>query len=326
MARCGCGGGTCNCYLQVSDGLSLTGSGSIANPYLIGLDDIDCDQVRPCLAAGDGISYDPATGIITLRPSTDDGNQLEIGSDGGAYAGVDCSLIRPCLSAGDGITYDSVTGLISARPSTDTGNNLIIGGDGGLFVPSGAATVNTGCGLTGDGSGGAPLAVGVGTWPYACSLDDNAGLVFCDSDGNLRTPPLSGTDYQEQIQATAYPPTLVPTAADVLVESRPFNITNTDPCRDAYVIHAMELDIDFQIPPGGRAMGGINTDDMTLFHNTGDINMVSQHVQTMRIFHRVVPAGGILSAAFNVHMGLGSNGAQYTRIQTGSKAFIFHLG
>ena len=128
------------------------------------------------------------------------------------------------------------------------------------------------------------------------------------------------------MRVTSYPPTAVPTAADVLVESRPFNITNNDPCRPAYVIHAMELDIDFLIPPAGRAMGAINTDDMTLFHNTGNINMVSQHVQTMRIFNRTVPPGGVISAAFNVHMGLGSNGAQYTRIQTGSKAFIFHLG
>ncbi|MEZ7005828.1 hypothetical protein [Streptomyces sp. AD55] len=44
---------------------------------------LECEQVRGCLSAGDGAGYDPDTGIITARPSTDDGNSLSYGTDGG---------------------------------------------------------------------------------------------------------------------------------------------------------------------------------------------------------------------------------------------------
>lgn len=140
MARCGCGGGLCNCSFVAGPGITIEGTGSTANPAVISTD-IGCEQVRPCLSAGDGIAYDPATGVI------------------------------------------------EANVSGQAGNNLAVQPDGSLFVPTGAATVTTGCGLVGDGSGSAPLTVDTGTWPHAVPVETYGGVVACDGTGELRSEP-----------------------------------------------------------------------------------------------------------------------------------------
>ncbi|MFK0063342.1 hypothetical protein ACIQTN_29455 [Streptomyces werraensis] len=133
---------------------------------------LECAQVRGCLEAGDGITYDQATGTISAEPAeplvTEDSPCIALSGDGSAGApltaapvidpapgnaltcgpdgllvtpgAVDCADVRSCLSAGDGIAYDSTTGEISARPSTDAGNVLGFGSDGGLLVPPAAST------------------------------------------------------------------------------------------------------------------------------------------------------------------------------------------
>ncbi|MFG2404277.1 hypothetical protein ACGFR8_08035 [Streptomyces brevispora] len=62
---------------------------------------LECEQVRGCISAGDGAAYDPATGVVEARPSTDAGNALSIGTDGGLLVppggaaeplGVGCGL------------------------------------------------------------------------------------------------------------------------------------------------------------------------------------------------------------------------------------------
>lgn len=325
MARCGCGGGACTCYLAVGDGLSLSGSGSIANPYLIGLDDIDCAQVRPCISAGDGLSYNSATGVMTLRPSTDAGNIVEIGGDGGAYATVDCADVRPCLSGGDGITYDPVTGLIQTKLSTDAGNNAVIGGDGGVFVPAGGATVITGCGLTGDGSGGAPLSVAVGAWDYPCSLEDEGGRVFCDANGVLRSEPRGVTSFVQDQQILNPANLAVPAPQDTQVATHVLNIPNPDPCRDAFVMIEGEVDADFNLPAGSGAALGISTDEMSYVFNNGGTTVNDVHIQGTKVVNATIPAGGNLVFNLSITMGRGSGGATYNRVQSFVRAFVFVL-
>ena len=140
MARCGCGGGLCNCAFVAGPGISIEGTGSTANPAVISTD-LSCDQVRPCLSAGPGVDYDPATGVV------------------------------------------------GANVSGEAGNNLAVRPDGSLFVPTGAATVTTGCGLVGDGSGSAPLRASTGTWDHAVPVEEFGGVVACGSDGVLRSEP-----------------------------------------------------------------------------------------------------------------------------------------
>lgn len=325
MARCGCGGGACTCSIEVGDGLSLSGSGSIANPFLINLDDIDCAQVRPCISAGDGLTYNSGTGVMALRPSGDAGNIIEIGGDGGAYATVDCSDVRPCLSGGDGIAYDPVTGVIRTRLSTDPGNNAVFGGDGGVYVPAGGATVITGCGLDGDGSAGDPLLIPTATWDYPCTIDDHAGRVFCDTTGALRSEPRPVATFVQQSQDTTYPDTLVPAGIDVLVENRVFVINNPDPCREAFVVVEAELDVDLTLPVNAAAAYAISTDDMVRYQNRGTATQNDVHWQGTKVYNRTIPPGGVLNEPFEIRMGMGTNGATYDRIQTFHRAFIFNL-
>lgn len=328
MARCGCGGGQCTCTVVAGTGVTVDGSGSVANPYIVSAEGVTCDQVRPCFSAGDGAAYDPATGVIEARPSTDAGNNLEFGTDGGLMVpdGVDCDQVRPCFSAGDGAAYDAATGVISGRLSGDAGNNATFGTDGGYYVPTGAATVTTDCGLTGDGSGGAPLTVATGTWPYACDVDANAGEVYCDSSGVLRTDPPSQATYTQDSVNQQYADTPVPTDfPGVPVETRTLEIINPDPCREAFVVAEVEVDVDFDLPPDSTAMYGIATDEMFHIANTGSSTMTDAHVQTTKVYNRVIPPGGTLNEPLQIIMGRGSGGATYNRIQSFMRAFIFNL-
>ncbi|MGW4173785.1 hypothetical protein ACWEGX_43655 [Streptomyces chartreusis] len=80
---------------------SNTGTGSPGTPFVVSTDVIldptppggrsnllqtspdglyvDCSDVRGCISAGDGIDYDPVTGIIAADISGDAGNQTNIG-------------------------------------------------------------------------------------------------------------------------------------------------------------------------------------------------------------------------------------------------------
>ncbi|MFF3096819.1 hypothetical protein [Streptomyces cyaneofuscatus] len=222
--------------------LTLSGDGSTGTPYDVsatvrvdpappgggdqllqaGSDGLflECEQVRGCLVAGDGIEYDPATGEIaaTLSPTelevsdsaTVDltlsgdgsagtpysitgavvldptppqggGNLIQAGADG---IFLECADVRGCVSAGDGAAYDEATGVISARPSTDAGNSLSLGTDGGLLVPT-ADQLTVGCGLQGEGTAADPLAVfpiaGERAWTADWSCDAAAhSTLRCD--------------------------------------------------------------------------------------------------------------------------------------------------
>lgn len=329
MARCGCGGGQCACSVIAGPGVTVDGSGSVANPYIISTE-VTCDQVRPCFTAGDGASYDPATGVIGARPSTDAGNELEYGSDGGLLvpsSEVTCEDVRPCISAGPGVSYDPETGVIEADLSEDAGNNLVIGGDGGLYVPAGSATVATGCGLTGDGSAADPVTAVTGTWEYeGCDVDTAGGQVYCDSTGALRTDPRSTALYvQDQVNQQLADTEVPPDLPAILVETRTLDIVNPDPCREAFVICEVEADVDFVLPPGSGAAYGMATDEMHYVANTGTTTVEDSHVQTTKVYHRTIPPGETLVEPLDIILGRGTGGATYNRVQTFMRAFVFNL-
>ncbi|MEZ0073633.1 hypothetical protein [Planotetraspora sp. GP83] len=380
MSRCDCGT-RCTCVITAGDGIAVDGNGSTAAPYVIsatGDGTVSCDQVRPCISAGDGLAYDVATGVMEARPSTDAGNTLEIGTDGGLMVPpggstalqvtdtpsidltlsgsgttgdpynvtavvkldatppgggsnlmhegpdglyVECADVRSCLSEGDGIDYDATTGVISARPSTNAGNQLEIGSDGGLMVPA----LVTDCGLTGDGSAGAPLAAAVQAWPYPCDVDANAGSVYCDSTGALRgEPPSRATFVQDSLNETGLS-IPVPTGSNNVIETRTLTIVNPDPCREAFVIAEVEVDIDFDLPGSSGGAYGIQTDEMAYFANRGSTTAFDVHCQTTKVYNRVIPPGGVLNEPLNITLARGSGGATVNRIQSFMRAFVFNM-
>lgn len=324
MARCQCGGSGCQCVVQAGDGTTVTGTGSTPNPYIVSANPPTCDQIRPCLSDGPGVVYDPGTGVIGACLSTDAGNNLAFGTDGCLYCATNCAEVRQCLSAEDGATYDPATGTIRTCLSTDPGNNITYGTDGCLFVPAGAATVTAGCGLTGNGSAATPIRVNTAVWPYACDIAANGGAVACDpATGQLRgAPPVRTAWFGQGFNAT-YPSVSVP-FADTTVQTISLTVTNPDPCRQARVLIARMIDVDFTLPPGAAATSILNGDDMNYLENGGTSTVTTVHGQHPKIGDGgIIPAGGSTTFTLTIGVGRGKSGAAYTRIQADIQAWLW---
>lgn len=137
MARCGCSGSGCSCVVQGSGGISVTGSGTAANPFVV---------------SGGGVVtvQDTATIDLTLTGA---------GSGGSPYV----------LKADAQI---NVMELADTAGTAATGQVLAKQADGfwrPVAAPSAApGVINTINGVQGDGSAGTPLQV---------KLQTNSGLV-----------------------------------------------------------------------------------------------------------------------------------------------------
>ncbi|MFF0133697.1 hypothetical protein ACFYTG_50050 [Streptomyces mirabilis] len=116
MARCGCGGGLCNCSVQAGENVALSGSGSAANPYVISAD-VPCSTIRACLSGGSGISYNTATGVIAARLSGQAGNNVSIGPDGGLLVPTaGGQVLTGCGLSGNGSAASPVKANTQAWP------------------------------------------------------------------------------------------------------------------------------------------------------------------------------------------------------------------
>ncbi|MEU4406190.1 hypothetical protein AB0F88_16840 [Streptosporangium sp. NPDC023963] len=409
-------GGAGGTALAVTDtdtvDLGLTGTGAVGDPYTVTADVVldpappggganllkegpdglfvECADVRTCLSAGDGATYDPATGVIAANVSPAAGNQVVINPDGGLFVPtgggaatalavtdtdtvdleltgtgapgdpytvaadvvldpappggganllhegpdglfVECADVRTCLSAGNGAAYDPTTGAITARLSGDAGNQVAFGGDGGLYAPPAAsAALEVSCGLAGNGSAGAPLAAAVTAWPYPCDLDAQGGLVYCDSTGTLRSEPRAKYQYfttslNELIPGNPAVPTTT-TTGGTTVATRTLDITNPDPCRPAIAITSVEVDVDFVIPPGGRAGHFVYGDEMYRFENRGSATVSDVHTQTTKVVgNTTIPPGGTVTVSVDIGLGFGAGGATYNRVQSFIRAMVFAL-
>ncbi|WP_413808099.1 hypothetical protein [Streptomyces sp. OE57] len=249
-----------------------------------------------------------------------------IGADGGGGT-VTCDQVRPCFSAGPGATYNPATGVIGANVSGQAGNNLTINPDGSLYVPAGEATVTAGCGLTGDGSGGAPLAVATAAWPFACPPETNGTVVTCDANGVLRGEPAGKAYFAQYTEMRDYANVTVPAEFDVVADTFTFPVANPDPCRPVMLIVERESDVDFDLPAGAGAAAGQDTDEMSYFRNTGTTAITDQHVQNTKIFRHTasLAVGATATINFPVSVGRGSGGASYNRIQVFIRALMFTL-
>ncbi|MFI9591236.1 hypothetical protein [Nonomuraea sp. NPDC052265] len=311
-------------------GVNVTGNGSASNPYVVSATGTtDCEVIQDCVgqALGNGLAYDDANNRINAKISADAGNAMVIGGDGGLYAaggggggGLTTVAVQdtPCIDLGG---LGTVPQPLTATPIINAAaGNLLSCTATGLRA---ALTVGT-CGLTGNGSAASPLAARVGTWPYPCAIDANAGGVYCDSTGTLRSEPRGRTDFVQSSQNQTLPSTAVPTGFDNVIATRTMNITNPDPCRTAFVFVEVEVDIDFDLPANSGAAGGITTDEMQYFANRGGSTASDVHCQVTKVYNR---AGGIGPGAsavesLDITMGRGSGGATYNRIQHFMRAFL----
>lgn len=212
------------------------------------------------------------------------------------------------------------------------GGGVTVDGNGSTTSPYtvSATPPVTGCGLTGSGTDASPLVVAVGAWPYPCDLDAQAGGVYCDSDGVLRSEPRPVYDYVQSSVNEVFPANpLVPTTMDgdgTTVTTRSLTITNPDPCREARVLIEQEWDVDFVLPPGGRAGYFVAQDEMYRTQNTGNATVFDVHTQTTKVTgNRVIPPGGSITFTVDLGMGWGAGGATYNRIQSFIRVMIFVL-
>ncbi|MFM9590692.1 hypothetical protein ACKI16_29320 [Streptomyces scabiei] len=203
--------------MTAGTGATVTGSGSIANPYVVSADNPDCSVVRACISATTGIAYDPVTGVITADLSGDAGNILTLGGDGGLYAAesaVDCADVRPCISATSGAAYNPATGVITADVSGTAGNQLVVDGDG-LYVPP-AAVDCTAVRACLSGVNGVTYVPATGV--ISADVSDTAGNQLVLDAGGLYVPPLDCADVRPCISATggaAYDPVTGVITADL---------------------------------------------------------------------------------------------------------------
>lgn len=273
MARCGCGGASCGCAIIPGENISIGGTGSPANPFIV-------------------------------------------------TAVTECAEVRGCLHSGAGLAYDEVSGTFSAALSPAVGNNLAVEPDGGLYVPTGAATVSTGCGLSGNGAASSPLQVTSVTWPYDCPVDTTAGGVYCDSTGALRSDPPKRMAFFTDGANTTFADVLVPPSLTTVVTNTT-SIMNPDACREAMVIVNVEADAQFVLPAGAGAAFTIDGDEMWAVRNEGTTADPNVHAQFARTFQMTVPAGGSVDQVTTIGMTRGTAGARYSRIQWAIRAWLF---
>ncbi|MFF4900408.1 hypothetical protein [Streptomyces sp. NPDC001068] len=239
-------------------------------------------------------------------------------------AEVPCSDVRACLSGGPGINYNAATGQISAKLSASAGNNLVANADG-LFVPTGAATVTAGAGLTGNGAAANPLKANVGTWPYTCPVNTAGGVVVVDSTGKLRGEPRGSASFTSFFDDRTYNDVAVPDPTTV-VDTFSATLTNPSSCLPCLAVVEQEVDIYLVLPAGAGAATGFDGDEMYYTRNTGTSSIVGAHSQGTKVLSRgVIAAGATLAVSFGAQVGRGSAGAYYYRIQYTLRALLLAL-
>ena len=231
---------------------------------------------------------------------------------------TDCVDVRNCFSEGDGVDYDPVTGEIAVCVSPDAGNNITLDANGCLYVAGAPGLVTTGCGITGDGSPGAPVAANTGVWGFGCAPETNGSVIACDATGMLKGEPPYHTYYFQSIQEQLFPANpLVPTPDDTVVLTFNFNVVNPDPCRTMRVIQWRDIDVDFNLPAGSDAASGISTDEMTHVTNQGTATALDTHTQVGKVTqpNAALAPGAATLLTLEVSLAKGSGGATYNRIQ-----------
>ena len=118
MARCGCGS-TCGCALtsDAAGGTTVTGAGTPANPWQVAVAIKNCTDVRSCLSGNQGVTFNPATGVISACVSPNAGNGLTRDANGCLFVGAGASTVTTgCGVTGTGTPASPVAANTQAWP------------------------------------------------------------------------------------------------------------------------------------------------------------------------------------------------------------------
>lgn len=118
IARCGCGG-TCGCALtsNAAGGTTVTGAGTPANPWQVAVAIKNCTDVRSCLSGNQGVTFNPATGVISACVSPNAGNGLTRDANGCLFVGAGASTVTTgCGVTGTGTPASPVAANTQAWP------------------------------------------------------------------------------------------------------------------------------------------------------------------------------------------------------------------
>ncbi|PWI15940.1 hypothetical protein DI272_18555 [Streptomyces sp. Act143] len=114
--------------MQAGDNVTISGSGSAANPYVVSAE-VPCEAVRPCLSGGPGITYDQGSGVIAAHLSGQAGNNVSIGPDGGLLVPTaGGQVLTGCGLSGNGTAGSPVKANTQAWPypcSVDTFGGVV---------------------------------------------------------------------------------------------------------------------------------------------------------------------------------------------------------
>lgn len=336
--------------LQVNDtptvNLTLLGSGTEADPHIVsaavnlsaiagnvltaqvdGLA-VTCESIQDCMgtALGNGLVYNDALNLFAVFPSADVGNAISIGGDGGIFAPVGGG--NPVLTADTSCINLSGDGAgipLSADPIVDpVVGNLLACTATGL---SAALTVGA-CGLTGLGTPASPLAANTQPWPFACDVTLGADGVYCDANGELRSPPPIAVNMNQQFINVNVAATAVPAGAGAgtMIAALNLNLVNPSTCRTGTVFAEVEVDADFNLPVGGIAELMLDADVMWRDQNTGNSGQTAVHSQGTKVFpSAAIAPGGNFTFLNELRMRGGAGGATYTRYQLTGRAWVFAI-
>lgn len=232
-------------------------------------------------------------------------------------ADTGANSVRSMLSAQDGVKYNSLTGVFSADISLQAGNNLSLDAFGRLFVPTGAATVTTGAGLLGTGTGGNPVRANVAAWPYVTAPVTGAQGVFVNPVGGaLVSPPIQVANFVTSTITRNYANLAVnTTASPVTADTFVITLTNPDPNRSCVVIIDREVKIRFGLPVNSQASFSIDGVDVGRQWNFGGTAVSAGGVTQTKMF-KSANLGPGASSTYTLTVGTlnGTGSSTYSRI------------
>ena len=247
-------------------------------------------------------------------------------------ADTGANSVRSMLSAEDGVKYNSLTGVFSADISPNAGNNLTLDAFGRLFVPTGSATVTTGPGILGNGSGPSPVRANVASWPYVTAPVTGAQGVFVNPvGGQLVSPPIQVIDFVSSNIVRNY--ANLPVAAGttpVLADTFTVNLLNPDPNRTCVVIIEREVRMTYGLPGTGTtgpSQAGMTIDGALtqIIYNNGATAMGVPSIQATRMF-KSADLGPGAASTYGLQVGTrnGAGGSTYSAISVDIR--VMYLG
>jgi hypothetical protein len=176
VARCGCSG-TCACTLRAGTGVTISGQGTAASPWVV--------------TAGCVCALQAGTGVTVTGAGTTASPWVV------SAVPASCNTTMDCVGSkiGSGLAFNAGTRVVSAKISGDASNTVAFGTDGGIYVPPASApgsiaitaTDTADIDFTGNGTTGAPLTAVLKPAAHSITTTDSADVDF-SGDGSAASP------------------------------------------------------------------------------------------------------------------------------------------